>query len=293
VSTNDLISPGTRGRFREIATDHYLGEIDAAFHDEGFAPNPDCAYQDSSERRTRAQEYLTAVDWTDPAHVKRALGAIERITETHDPEHLDKLRRALFRDGYDLDAAGAITPRNPDPVSVGPLSGLRDPAAITDNLERIRRAVDSDPALVIGSAKELIESTAKTVLSELGLPVYEKDDVPDLIRQAQQALHLHPSSVTPGPDGSDAIKKIPRLGHRSRDRRRRAAQPRLRHRTRRQRRPAPRAPPTPRPTRHQRCDHLVPARARHPRRHQGTMARPQPEPLRCKNLPKTGPHCPA
>jgi hypothetical protein len=29
-----------------------------------------------------------------------------------------------------------------------------------------------------------------------------------LVREAQQALSLHPTSASPGPDGSDAVKKI-------------------------------------------------------------------------------------
>ncbi|MDG4761239.1 abortive infection family protein [Micromonospora sp. WMMD710] len=60
----------------------------------------------------------------------------------------------------------------------------------------------------MGSAKELIESTAKVALKELGLPIDDKADLPALVRDAQQALGLHPSSATPGPDGSDAVKKI-------------------------------------------------------------------------------------
>jgi len=38
------------------------------------------------------------------------------------------------------------------------LANLRDPAAILDNLTRIQRAITSDPAQAVGSAKELIES---------------------------------------------------------------------------------------------------------------------------------------
>jgi hypothetical protein len=40
------------------------------------------------------------------------------------------------------------------------------------------------------------------------LPVDDKADLPTLVRNAQQALGVHPSSATPGPDGSDAVKKI-------------------------------------------------------------------------------------
>jgi len=32
----------------------------------GFAPDPNCSYEDTSERRTLTQEYMNAVDWTEP-----------------------------------------------------------------------------------------------------------------------------------------------------------------------------------------------------------------------------------
>jgi hypothetical protein len=62
--------------------------------------------------------------------------------------------------------------------------------------------------LAIGTAKELIESTAKTVLQERGLEINDKDDLPALVKQAQEALGLHPSSAQPGPDSTDAVKRI-------------------------------------------------------------------------------------
>jgi Abortive infection C-terminus len=88
------------------------------------------------------------------------------------------------------------------------LSALRDPVAIRDQLSRLQRTAESDPALAIGTAKELIESTAKTVLQERGLEVNDKDDLPALVKQAQEALGLRPSSAHPGPDGTDAVKRI-------------------------------------------------------------------------------------
>lgn len=87
------------------------------------------------------------------------------------------------------------------------LVGLTDPVAIQEHLHRLHRAVDDDLALAIGSAKELIESTAKVVLFERGFEVDERTDLPVLVKEAQQALGLHPSSTAPGPDGTDAIKK--------------------------------------------------------------------------------------
>ena len=36
----DLVGRATRGLFRDLMTDSTLGQIAAAFEDEGFAPNP-------------------------------------------------------------------------------------------------------------------------------------------------------------------------------------------------------------------------------------------------------------
>lgn len=203
----ELISVGTRGRFRDLMTGSTYNEISRAFQDEGFAPNPDCTWDDGTTRRTTTQQYLEAVDWTDLNHVSRALQAFERLIEGFEDQYRAPLRKALRRDGYQLDEHGEITRTGPQ-LTPGALVGLRDPAAIVDNLDRIQRAIAEDPAQAVGSAKELIESTAKTVLLERDLPVNERDDLPALVRQAQQALNLHPSSTTPGPDGNDAVKKI-------------------------------------------------------------------------------------
>lgn len=51
----DLVGRTTRGIFRDLMTDSTLGAISTAFQDEGFAPNPDCHYEDSSVRRRTTQ----------------------------------------------------------------------------------------------------------------------------------------------------------------------------------------------------------------------------------------------
>jgi hypothetical protein len=207
----DLISRGTRGQFRNLMTG--IGSykvIAAAFQDEDFAPNPDCTWDDTSIRRTTTQQYLESVDWTDPAHVGRACRVFEQLLADWDSDDasLRRFRNSLRRDGCTVDSEnGQITgPAGPNPLRS--LASLTDPSAIQEQLDRIQRAIIDDPALAIGSAKELIESTAKVVLTERGLPVNDKDDLPALARAAQEALGLHPSTSTPGPDGSDAVRKI-------------------------------------------------------------------------------------
>jgi hypothetical protein len=75
------------------------------------------------------------------------------------------------------------------------LGKLRDPVAIADQLTRIRTGLDADPALAIGSAEELIESTAKTVLAEAGETWNERnDDLPALVTKGPKGSQTSPSS---------------------------------------------------------------------------------------------------
>jgi hypothetical protein len=80
---------------------------------------------------------------------------------------------------------------------------------ILDSFDRIDRALPSDPAQAIGSAKELVEATAKTVLAELGVPFDDKTaKLPSLVDAAQRALLLHPQQQVQGPDGTNSVKRI-------------------------------------------------------------------------------------
>ncbi len=185
-----------------------VGEISTAFQDEGFAPNPDCTYEDSSVRRVTTQAHLEAIDWTDPRQVAKALRVFERLMHGFEPQYTEQLRHALRRDGYVSESETGHIVSAGAQFAESSLVGLKDVSAIREQLDRVQRAIADDPALAVGSAKELIESTAKVVLAERGLPINEKADLPELVRQAQQALGLHPSSAAPGPDSTEAVKRI-------------------------------------------------------------------------------------
>jgi hypothetical protein len=55
------------------------------------------------------------------------------------------------------------------------LAALSDPSAILDHLNRLGDTVDSDPRLAVSTAKALIESTAKCVLSAREVPYTRSD----------------------------------------------------------------------------------------------------------------------
>ncbi|BAJ73212.1 hypothetical protein MTES_0248 [Microbacterium testaceum StLB037] len=72
-------------------------------------------------------------------------------------------------------------------------------AEMRRQVERIRRDYATDPEAAIGQAKELIESTCKTILGITG-DSDEKHDLPALVKQTLLHLGLDPSQVGAGPD---------------------------------------------------------------------------------------------
>lgn len=208
--THDLIRRVSRDLFRNLMKDEgTIALINRAFQGVGFdEPSPADSREELGQRRGLTQAYLDAVDWTDTRQVGLALRAFEWLLHGSRGPDVDNFFASLRRDGYVVDPpTGRITSAGPR-FPTGSLANLKDPSAIREHLDRIQHAVVDDPALAIGSAKELIESTAKVALTERGLPVNDRDNVPALIGQAQRALGLHPSATTPGPDGSDPVKKI-------------------------------------------------------------------------------------
>ncbi|WP_309735429.1 abortive infection family protein [Chamaesiphon sp. OTE_75_metabat_556] len=63
--------------------------------------------------------------------------------------------------------------------------------------------------MAIGSTKELIEATLKTILNGCNL-VYDdkKDDIPKLLKQVQKVLELAPDDVDSSRKGAEIIKKV-------------------------------------------------------------------------------------
>lgn len=209
------VSAATRRAVRDLTTSITLRRIREAFQEQGFEPvavRPGTE-ADTSERRTLTDSYLAGIDWRDLHQVCRAIQVFDELVsaflEDGDPDGkpIHRLRNALSRDGYVLTEEGRIAETRLVELTNG-AAGVLDIDAVEAQLRRLRNIGGSDPSLAIGSAKELIESTAKVVLREVSGTVNDRMSLPDLIKSAQKALLLHPSQHTPGPDGTDAIKSI-------------------------------------------------------------------------------------
>lgn len=83
-----------------------------------------------------------------------------------------------------------------------------DARHLLDQIRRMESSVHEDPALAIGTAKELIETCCKTILSERGKPVKGTPDIPALTRETLKELNLVPEGVSDSVRGSETIKRI-------------------------------------------------------------------------------------
>ena len=208
----DLLSPATRTRFRDVANLCPVDQIREAFHDQGFPEQP--RLSGDGVRKATAKAYQDAVNWTDAVEVRRFLAVAEEIVRRvtrvwSNSADVSDFHDALRRDGCEVDAwTGQITLPRRMGITIESIRQLRDPSGIEAILRRVEESTDGDPALAIGCAKELVESTAKTVLTERGQAYSETNEkVPALAKKAAVALGLGAGGAK-GPDGDGNIMKI-------------------------------------------------------------------------------------
>jgi len=83
-----------------------------------------------------------------------------------------------------------------------------DSGEMCRQIDRIEKNIDSDPALVIGTAKEMVETCCKELLSKCGVSYSESIDLPRLSKELAKALKLVPEGVSDEAKGAENIKRI-------------------------------------------------------------------------------------
>lgn len=73
---------------------------------------------------------------------------------------------------------------------------------------RAEHAIDSDPDLAIGTAKELVESCCKTLLGKLGVEVPKDLDFPSLTKKTTKALKLTREDIPDSAKGAEIVRVL-------------------------------------------------------------------------------------
>jgi hypothetical protein len=224
VPITTLVSKKTLTEFREFFVGWVLREIRDAFDDAGL--KPDYLYQPDvpGQRRGLVEEYYHALDLSNPGDVRKLLSVYEIPMAALEEEiahgggaygqegasrELLKLSNCLRRDGFvyengKIRAAGGASALS----ELKQLAVTVDAPYILNEISRIEGAIDSDPWLAIGTAKELIESTCKTILAENGAPADPAWDLPELMKKGRNVLKLAPDDIPDAVKADDTVKRL-------------------------------------------------------------------------------------
>lgn len=207
-----LISKKTRQEFREwLVVGLVLREIDNLFdnHDVKHLNLPP-EQLPTGARRSRVEGYYASIDWTNTSDVRKILGVYEDILldiPQEDYKKKDAFIALLKRDGYTYEDNRIVSASFRGDLIQAIRNASLDVKYLHIYIDRINVSVETDPALAIGSMKELLEATLKTILAGKGINVGSGDDIPQLLKAVQKGLELAPDDIEDAKRGSDTIRR--------------------------------------------------------------------------------------
>lgn len=216
MSTLDLVGPAVRSAMERFVEHVVKKDIHRAWEGAGF-PHTEADPAARPERVSLFKAYCAAVNWSDRTQTSAALYAFRELVNDAATEldsatdllgeqewrgYLWRLNEAAEREHLVIDDRHLIHL----PSSVGLADevwdGLSNADTVLEHLKRLQNAInDEDPSLVIGLSKELTESAAKIVLTELNVAYAAKTPLPTLVSKVRDALKLHHVEM-PKPDAN-------------------------------------------------------------------------------------------
>jgi hypothetical protein len=217
----EIISPRTRQLFREHFVGTTLGTITDKFGAAGISPLLEYDPPFNGQRRILVEQHYCTLDFTNWEDIQKLLDVFGSVLADAEDEieryapgpsqqavrdSFDKLTRALRHDGFEY-RDGKVVARGHAP-DVARVAAHLDLPELHRQIDRMRTAVDGDPRLAIGTAKELVETTCKTILRDRSVDIDPAWDIPRLVKEARKTLRLLPEDVPDAAKGAETIKRV-------------------------------------------------------------------------------------
>lgn len=162
---------------------------------------------DSPNKVQRLQAACRAA-WRDPVQGRKLMDAVlnaYRIGGVFDGEQwqmeTSRLRSALNQRGWTLTQDGRMEALGDIDLDAGGRE------ALNEQLNRLRRNTE-DAGLLLGTAKELLESIGKFVLEEAGRLPDRRLDFPEVMHLSLELLGVLPGSVDRSEPGAKQVQKV-------------------------------------------------------------------------------------
>lgn len=215
---NELISKKTRYEFREYFVGKTLREIEIEFDSADVPFDANFEPSTSGERRSLVEKYYHSVDWTKWKDVRKVLTVYENVLSNLEDfretnELADQTFRSLLKwiekDGYKYDDGRLVSIGKHQILEViSDTTSHFDMPELHRQIERMKFAVEDDPGLAIGTAKEIVETTCKTILEERGIQFDEDSDIGYLIKETRKSLGLVPDAIPNSAKGTEIIRRL-------------------------------------------------------------------------------------
>ena len=210
----DLISKATRNEFREVLVGFVLRDIELLFDGVGLSRKEDFTPQVDGQRRTMVEQYYAGIDFGSRIDIGKLLVAYGEIVLrlNRDPfaeTDKDDLLRFMKRDGYDFDGESFVplaSKQQPPIEAMRSFATTHDLPGLRAEIDRLTYASEDDPALAVGTAKEMVETICKTILRDKGV-TSQGEDLPQLVRSVARELSLLPESIPDQAKGSEVIRR--------------------------------------------------------------------------------------
>jgi len=220
----DLISKKTRTEFREYFVSTTLRSISDAFDSADVPLDSEYEPPQSGQRRSLVEQYYHAVhfsSWRDVQKIVRVYESVlmeleERVKhpiwggKDKDAEKkLSLLQHCLKRDGF-VYSEGRISPvgHNPTIQELSETATALDNRVLQQQIGRIRNAIEDDTDLAIGTSKELLETTCRSILADYGITADSNWGVTRLVKETRGVLKLVPEDIPDRAKGAETIKRV-------------------------------------------------------------------------------------
>jgi len=200
--------PSTDRRFKDAAGDiwqhrvnNYDWEANWVFYDPRFS----LMNGDDDSFLAFLCETIHPIIRPDPAEAERICQLYNQYLRNDGFQILEKTRlsgKPVFVGRY---VGVGITPA----ISTAKETlGGTDPGYVAQQITRMEAAVANDPALAIGTAKELVETCCKTILQARRIQFGKSADLSELVKLTIKGLELTPDDIPDKAKAADTMKRL-------------------------------------------------------------------------------------
>jgi len=150
-------------------------------------------------------EMLHPIVRPDAHEVSRLLGVFNEILSAEGWQIVEKGRMA----NRPVFSARRLVPGSS--ISLGSRQKIAQVLSadyVNQQVIRMEAAIEADPELAIGTAKEFVETMCKTILARLGEAPPKNADLLDLVKQVRIKLELLPENIHEKAKGAETIKRL-------------------------------------------------------------------------------------